>query len=248
MNELQYKMKVKGRYQPSKTVEALFTTAVVKIKADADKAITKQMAMSETESVEQTGSNEMKSEAFEDATEEKVEITAQSREPAAGEVSKTIQQMAQSQPKQPREQLPAGSGFCAKDIMHEDLVWGSPEDSVQESRTKMQQHNTGYLLIGRDGVLEGLVSKSDLAGAISPYLRPEFAKWRQPQDDATLQIRVKWIMSRFVHTIVHQMPLADIMENMSRLHLHALPVTNQQGKVLGMITGVDILKAILIGR
>ena len=248
MNELQSNTKVKGRYQPSKTVEALFTTAVVKIKADAGKAITKQMAMSKTESVEQTGSNEMKPEAFEDATEEKVEIMAQSREPAAGEVSKTIQQMTQPQPKQPRKLSLAGLGLCAKDIMHEDLVWGSPEDSVQESRTKMQQHNTGYLLIGRNGVLEGLVSKSDLAGAVSPYLRPEFAKWRQPQDDATLQIRVKWIMSRHVHTIVHQMPLADIMENMARLQLYALPVTDQQGKVLGMITGFDILKAILTDR
>ena len=51
-------------------------------------------------------------------------------------------------------------------------------------------------MIGADGVLEGLVSKSDLAGAASPYLRPEFAKWRWPLDDATLQIKVKWIMSR----------------------------------------------------
>jgi len=42
MNELQCKMKAKSRYQPSKAVEALFTTAVVKIKADADEAIAKQ--------------------------------------------------------------------------------------------------------------------------------------------------------------------------------------------------------------
>lgn len=237
MNELQYKMKVKSRYQPSKTVEALFTTAVVKIKADADKAITKQ-----------TASNNMKPEAFEEVAEKKVEIMAQGREPAAGEVSKTIQQMTQSQPKQPRKLLSTDSGLCAKDIMHEDLAWGSPEDSVQESLTKMQQHNTGYLLIGLNEVLEGIVSKSDLTGAISPYLRPEFAKWRQPMDDATLQIRVKWIMSRPVQTIVHQMPLAEIMENMSRLRLYALPVTDQQGKVLGLITGVDILKAILTDR
>ncbi|UCG58408.1 MAG: hypothetical protein JSU70_02665 [Phycisphaerales bacterium] len=44
-------MKAKDRYQPSETVEALFTTAVVKIKTEADKAIAKQKAMSETEVV-----------------------------------------------------------------------------------------------------------------------------------------------------------------------------------------------------
>lgn len=56
-------------------------------------------------------------------------------------------------------------------------------------------------LIGADGVLEGLVSKSDLAGALSSYLRSEFAKLRWPLDDATLQIKVKWIMSRPIRTI-----------------------------------------------
>ena len=85
MNELRYKMKAKSLYQPSKTVEALFTTAAVKIKADTDKAIAQRKAMSETEivsakagveapileqkvepeteSFDQTGTNEMRSEA-----------------------------------------------------------------------------------------------------------------------------------------------------------------------------------------
>jgi len=109
----------------------------------------------------------------------------------------------------------------------------------------MEQHNIRYLLIGSDGVLEGIVSKSDLAGAISPYLKPEFAKWHRPLDDATLQIKVKWIMSRPVHIIRPQMPLATIMRNMSRFRICALPVVAQQGKVLGLVTEAEIFKTIL---
>jgi len=378
MNELQYKMKAKSHYQPSKTVEALFTTAVGKIKASADKAIAKQKAMSETEvvsakagveaktkepileqkvepkveaeaaidantigletdSFEQTGTNETKSEAeavsqketeetleskaeqevetkgseqktegeepkaedkiegdtveahiqgedelqeaeavsrketeemleseaeqeaeaaeqkaedadtaFEDVAEEiKVEIKAESQEPAAGEVSKSIRQIAQSQSNQPREQSLAGFGLCAKDVMLKELVWGSPEDSVQQAIRKMQQSDSGYLMVGIDGVLVGIVSNSNITGALSPYLRPVFAKWRRPLDDATLQIRIKWIMSRPVHIVKPKTPLANIMENMCRYGVLCLPVVDQQGKVQGLVTETDIFKVLL---
>jgi CBS domain-containing protein len=376
MNELQYKMKAKSRYQPSKTVEALFTTALVKIKADTDKAVAKQKAMSETEvvsakagveakakesileqkvepetdsfdqtgtngtkseakpvsrketteafeseteqeagageqkvedavtafgevseekveleveteaavgssvikpeteSFDQTGTNEMKSEAEPDsrkeikgtfeskaeqevgaveqkaedadtAFEDVVEIKAESQESAAGEVSRSIRQMAQSQSNQPREQSLAGSGLCAKDVMLKELVWGSPEESVRQAITKMPQCDSGYLMVGMDGVLEGIVSNSNIKGALSPYLRPVFAKWRRPLDDATLQIRIKWIMSRPVHIVKPETPLANVMENMCRYGVLCLPVVDQQGKVQGLVTEAGIFKVLL---
>ncbi|MBA7684300.1 hypothetical protein ES703_92693 [subsurface metagenome] len=52
-------------------------------------------------------------------------------------------------------------------------------------------------------------------------------------------------MSRPVHIINPQTPLAAIMKNMSRLHVHVLPVAAEQGKVLGLVTEADIFKAIL---
>jgi hypothetical protein len=110
----------------------------------------------------------------------------------------------------------------------------------------MQQSDTGYILIGQNGVPEGIVSKSDLTSTVSPYLRPEFAKWRRPLDDATLQIRVKWIMTKLNRTISSQTPLVDIVKNMCQFGLHALPVIDEQGgKVQGLIAEINIFKAIL---
>ena len=369
-------MKAKSPYQLSKTVEALFTTAVVKIKADADKAIAKQKAISETdvvsakagveakakesileqkvepeveaeavieanaigletESFEQTGTNETKSEAeavsqkeaeemleseaeqeveaeeaeqkpegeepkaeeeiegntveihiqgeeepqeaeavsrketeemleseaeqevdaeeaeqkpedadtaFEDVAEEQ---TAESQEPAAGEVSKSIQQMAYSQSNQPREQSLAGSGLCAKDVMLKELVWGSPDDSVQQTFAKMQQQCAGYMMVGRNGVLEGIVSNSNVTGALSPYLRPIFAKWRRPLDDATLKIRIKWIMSKPVRTVKPDASLVTVMGNMCQFGQRAFPVVDEQGKVQGLVTVFCVFQALL---
>ena len=57
------------------------------------------------------------------------------------------------------------------------------------------------MLVGQNGILEGIVSKSDIRGAMSPYLQEMFAQWRRPLDVATLQIRLKWVMSKPVYTI-----------------------------------------------
>jgi CBS-domain-containing membrane protein len=128
--------------------------------------------------------------------------------------------------------------------MQKEVVWGSPDESVQQAFTKMQHHSVGYVMVGDGGVLEGIVSQSDLTGAISPYLRPMFAKWRRPSDDATLQIKIKWIMSRLVRTIGPQASVAAAMESMCRSGGGCLPVVDQQGQVLGLVTAFDIFKAL----
>jgi CBS-domain-containing membrane protein len=142
----------------------------------------------------------------------------------------------------------ASAVILAKDIMQKNLLWGTPDDSIQQALTTMQQHDAVYMIIGRDGVLEGIVSKSDLTGAISPYLRPTFAKWRRPLDDATLQIKLKWIINKSVHTIRLETPLATIMENMCRSGRSVLAVTDQQSKAQGLVTVFDIFKTLLKGE
>lgn len=181
------------------------------------------------------------------ATDDVVEEEAapdQSKESTIGGVSKTIHKMTQSSAVLPGESADLSLAMSAEEIMQKEVVWGSPDDSVQQAFTKMQHHNVGYMMIGQHGVLEGIVSNSDLTGAISPYLRPIFAKWRRSSDDATLQIKIKWIMSRPVRTIKPQASLAAVIENMCKFGGRCLPVVDQQGKVQGLVTVFDIFKAL----
>jgi len=101
------------------------------------------------------------------------------------------------------------------------------------------------VMIGRDKTLQGIVSKSDLTAALSPYLRPEFAKWHKPSDDASLKIRLKWIMSSPVNTINPETTLTEIMQKMCQSGRRALPVVDQQGKVQGLVTVFDIFQGLL---
>jgi acetoin utilization protein AcuB len=138
----------------------------------------------------------------------------------------------------------------AKDIMHKNVVWISPDDTVETAISKMKEKDVGYLMVGSEDVmegtmLEGIVSRSDIAGAVSPYLRSTFEKWRRPIDDATLQIRIKWIMSKPVRTVKLDTPVNIIMENMSRYGGRCLPVLDNQGKVVGLVTVFDIFNSLL---
>jgi CBS domain-containing protein len=171
--------------------------------------------------------------------------TEESKEPTAGAVSETIQKMTESPAVLPGEAANISLANCAKDIMETDVAWGSSDDNVQQAIEKMQQADSGYMMVGSDGQLDGIVSSFDIAVALSVYLKPMFAKWRRPLDDATLQIKIKWIMSRPVRTITPETPLRVIMETMCQSGGRCLPVAAPDGKVQGIVTVFDILQAML---
>jgi CBS domain-containing protein len=150
-----------------------------------------------TDSAEQTPPTEDDALVEESVAEEKSEAPEKSEEPALGKISESIQKMSKSLADSPVESghIKAAkkiaidsvgelSQIRAEEIMQNRTIWISPEDSVQRALAIMQQKNVGYLIAGKDGALKGIVSQSDITGAISPYLRPIFAKWRRPSDDA----------------------------------------------------------------
>jgi len=193
--------------------------------------------------------------AANDVAEDAAAAPETSEEPVRGKIFEAIRKITQSpailpgQSEMAKNEIPGFTGdlfeILANDIMQNKITWASPDDSLQQALAKMQQTDAGYIMIGQKGVLEGIVSKSDITRAMSPYLQPIFAKWRRPLDDATLKIRIKWIMSRPVRTIKPGTSLAAIMEHMSQFRGRCLPVTDEQGNVHGLVTAFDIFKALL---
>lgn len=178
-------------------------------------------------------------------TFEEAPADGETGEEAGGAVSQTIRQMAQSLPLLPQEHAQALLSVCAKDVMNNEIIWGTPEDSVLQAMERMQQAGAACIMIGTRDALQGIVTWIDIAEAVSIYLRPVFSKWRRPEDNATLQIRVKIIMTQPVRTIAPQTSLAAIMEDMCRHRLRCLPVVSTEGKVQGAVTATDIFKALL---
>jgi CBS domain-containing protein len=167
------------------------------------------------------------------------------RQEQEGQISESIKRMINPPANFPGEFVQAARTIRAKDIMQKKIVWASGDDSVQQAITKIEQGRSSHLIIGTAGAIEGIVSRSDITGAVSVYLRPMFAKWRRPLDDATLQIKIKWIMSRPARTVNPETPLPTIMERICRCDGYCLPVVDEQGNVQGTITVFDILSVLL---
>lgn len=175
------------------------------------------------------------------AKEEKPQ-PVENKEPAAGPVSETIQKMVSTAVESGKDAVTLKA--IAKEIMQTNLVWAKGDESVQQAMEKMQQASVSYILIGEQQVAEGIASTYDIASAVSIYLKPAFVKMKRPTDDATLKIRLKWIMTKPVTTVTSDTSITAIMQKMTNTGLHCLPVT-ENGKIVGLITMFDVFKAIL---
>jgi CBS domain-containing protein len=128
----------------------------------------------------------------------------------------------------------------ACDIMLKEIVWADPDDSVRGVFEKMQESG-GHVIVGSDGIAAGLVSKEYLKGTACSYLRPLMSKWKHDRNDASLDIEIKWLMNRQVQTISKDTSCAAIMKKMHGCS-GALPVVDENNKVLGLVTPFNVLK------
>jgi CBS domain-containing protein len=159
-------------------------------------------------------------------------------------VSEAIKQVIESPAALPGKELSLPN-IIAKDLMSKDIIWAKSDESVQQAIDKMEHHNIAYLLVGQDSMMEGIISRADIAGAVSPYLRPLFSKWKRPLDDSTLHIKLKWIMSRPVYTVGADASFGDILKKMCGNKIRCLPVVDNNGKVLGIITVFDLFNKLI---
>jgi acetoin utilization protein AcuB len=133
----------------------------------------------------------------------------------------------------------------ARDIMMVDVIWVEEDATVGAVFEKMESRSAAYAVVGKDGHASGIVSRYDLAGAISPYLNPLFARWRRVQDDATLDIKVKWVMSRPVRMISAATPAYAAAARMLQWRVGCLPVTDDSGEVKGILTRYELIKLLV---
>ncbi|NLH15492.1 MAG: CBS domain-containing protein [Phycisphaerae bacterium] len=139
----------------------------------------------------------------------------------------------------------ASCSLTAQQVMRSDVVWVTDEETVEDIINKMQRHDSGYILVGKNGKLDGIISRSDVRGALSPYLQTIFSKWRTPMDIATLQIKARWVMNRPVRTIRPDASVGAVMHVMMEHGGRCMPVVDENGRVLGIVTVFDIFHALL---
>jgi len=126
---------------------------------------------------------------------------------------------------------------CAADIMSQPVIYATEDESIQSASQQFKQHGVHHLpVLDGQGKLAGLISDRDL-------LRHQADQANAGHRLAPLTL--KNIMTRRVLTAQPHTGIPQLAEVMVRHRIGALPIVAPEGQLHGMITRLDILRAIM---
>lgn len=130
-----------------------------------------------------------------------------------------------------------------EEVMSRSLQFIDEKASLQDAHDHMSKRNIRHLLIGDGlGKITGLISDRDVKKFISPFATAQSATDR---DKATLAIEVGKIMTKKVITAKTGDKLKNVVEVMLQKRISGVPILDESGKGVGIITITDVLKLML---
>jgi acetoin utilization protein AcuB len=124
------------------------------------------------------------------------------------------------------------------ELMTRRVITGSEDEPIQDLWEGMQRYRFRHLPIVRDGKLVGLVTRSDLLHASSTWLSD-----RADERNALIGKQpLKSIMQTEVLTMRPHEPPLEAARLMWQGELGCVPVTDDDGKLVGIVTSTDFLK------
>jgi acetoin utilization protein AcuB len=132
--------------------------------------------------------------------------------------------------------LPAVS---VRDIMTLHTHSLQPDDSLRTAASLFEREHFHHVVILEHGRVFGVVSDRDILKAISPFVGNPILE--RSQDVNTLNRRVHQIMSRKPVTVGSECSIAAAAERMLTQHVSCLPVVDDDGSLMGIVTVRDLI-------
>lgn len=131
-----------------------------------------------------------------------------------------------------------------KNWITREVITIQPEASVKEAFMLLKSMGIRHLPVVKGGVLKGIVTDRDLR---RPKLSDVFKSWDHLYR-INDEIQVEDIMVSPALTIPEEATIREAAEIMAKNRIGALPVTDKKGKLDGIITESDILRAFAAGK
>ncbi|MGE5753231.1 MAG: CBS and ACT domain-containing protein [Deltaproteobacteria bacterium] len=129
--------------------------------------------------------------------------------------------------------------------MQRNVVTVQPSASLFEARDRMRLHNIHQLPVtGENGTLIGILSNRDIREATLPVALLRGATEKEAED-LLRQTPVEKVMTRKVVTATVADTLEDALVLLHDFRVNSLPVLDAQGRVAGIISRTDVLKAFI---
>jgi CBS-domain-containing membrane protein len=141
------------------------------------------------------------------------------------------------------------------EVMTREVVTVGPNDPVSQVAEKLLEHEfTALPVIDGDRTVVGIVSDTDLLRRADMKIRMSVKKAlepsaRQPFIDQLRQspLKVHEVMNRPVSTVSPDTSLATAARLMMDWRINRLPVTDRDGRLLGILGRHDLLRALALG-
>jgi acetoin utilization protein AcuB len=128
--------------------------------------------------------------------------------------------------------------------MTRDVVSIDQDAGILEARDLMKKHRFHHLpVVDQDNTLIGIVTDRDILRALPSAFLNDAETERDAESFA--RHKVKDIMSRNVYTVSPTNTLEDALLLMEKVPVGAFPVVDQQGKLQGIISIRDLMRAFI---
>ncbi|MDQ3808868.1 MAG: CBS domain-containing protein [Chloroflexota bacterium] len=115
-----------------------------------------------------------------------------------------------------------GASATARDVMTTNVVSVGPGDSVDEAARLLTFHDISGLPVCENGRVVGVLSEADLIGKSG--------------------VTVRSVMSSPAVTVDESTTLERVAEDLTRQRIRRVPVVDEQGQLVGIVSRRDVLK------
>lgn len=137
--------------------------------------------------------------------------------------------------------------FCqtVRQLMTDHAVSVDMDASLSRIREVFESSRFHHLVVTEDHKVRGVISDRDLLKHISPFIGNKLME--RPSDVNTLRKRAHQIMHRQPVTVKPDMSATDATKLLLEHGVTCLPVVNDHGKLIGIVTWRDLLKGCIDG-
>ncbi len=133
------------------------------------------------------------------------------------------------------------------DVMTTDVVTVDPEASLKDVAALLAEHRvSGLPVVDADGQVVGVISEADILFKEVGEKGPQgvIAWLLEPGGDAKLEARTAGeAMTSPARTIGPKRPVAEAAKRMLEEAVNRFPVVDDDGKLLGIVTRADLVRA-----
>lgn len=135
--------------------------------------------------------------------------------------------------------------ILVREWMTSPVVTVSPLTLISHAHQKMKEYGIRRLPVVEGGKLVGIITLGDIREA-SPSDATSLSIWEL--NYLWSQLTVEKVMTRKVMSVGPDVSIIDAAEMMMRNKVSGLPVLDDQGQLVGMVTESDIFKMLIASR